>query len=86
MTAARHLTAAADKIVRLWNLRQRLGERDYVGLTLPIISLTISGNRAFTIAAASADKTVTPQRNAADAKVLKKLSMHARSAGGRIQR
>jgi WD40 repeat protein len=69
------LTAGNDKIVRLWNLVSGAKEKDYVGPTLPIVQLAISGNGA-TIAAVSADKTLTLW-NTADAKVLHKLAIPA---------
>ncbi|MSQ96988.1 MAG: hypothetical protein EXR98_20875 [Gemmataceae bacterium] len=72
---AKVLTAGNDKIVRLWNLASGVKEKDYAGLTLPIVAMAISNNNA-TVAAASADKTVTLW-NAADAKSLHKLAMPA---------
>jgi len=67
------VTASNDKIVRLWNLASGVKERDFAGPTLPIVSIAISSNSA-TIAASSADKTLTLW-NATDAKVLHKLPM-----------
>ena len=67
------LTAGNDKIVRLWNLASGAKEKDFAGPTMPITSIASAGNGA-TIAAASADKTVTLW-NAADAKVLQKLPL-----------
>lgn len=73
--AGKMLTGGNDKIVRVWNLTSGAKEKDYAGPTLPIVSVAISGNGA-TVAAASADKTVTLW-NAADAKLLHKLPMPA---------
>jgi WD40 repeat protein len=73
--AGKLLTGGNDKIVRLWNLTSGAKEKDYAGPTLPIGAIAISPNGA-TIAATSADKTVTIW-NAADAKVLHKLPMPA---------